>query len=271
MKNLTIYCTTIKYFKVLEKLPIYIHPVGLGDGKFPEKWLTEKVGENISYLNKYYAEFSMFYWIWKNRISNSEPDDLVGSCQHRYFFLDKKYDKKNYFSIKSLYSKLLKPYSKILLENDVIQLNPIIFKKKNLLEDFKDVHDKFLLDESLFFLDKTIAKNFKEHLLQNKFYSHNMFITKVKFFKEYCEIIFPWLEKVLNYCLQKGICSGYNTRLPAFLAERFSSFWFNQFKNRGLVSMARLGKFFLNDNINKFINPLKLPFTFRQFPTIHKY
>ena len=102
-------------------------------------------------------------------------------------------------------------------------------------------------------------------------YPHNMFITKKKYFIEYCEIIFPWLEKCLNYCQEKNICKDYNMRLPAFLAERFTSFWFSEFDNREILSYARLGNFHLSNNINKIINTTKIPFTYYQYPTIHKY
>mgnify|MGYP001361691579 CR=1 FL=1 len=48
MHNLEIYCTTIAYYKILEKLPSYIKPLGLGETSYPKNWLTEKTGENIS-------------------------------------------------------------------------------------------------------------------------------------------------------------------------------------------------------------------------------
>ena len=102
-------------------------------------------------------------------------------------------------------------------------------------------------------------------------FPHNMFITKAKHFEEYCEVIFPWLEKCMNYCHEKKICNDYNMRMPAFLAERFTSFWFNRFKKRSLLSYARLGKFHLSNNINSFINTTKLPFTFSQYPSIHNF
>ena len=31
--------------------------------------------------------------------------------------------------------------------------------------------------------------------------------------------------------MKKNFCNGYNTRLPAFLAERFLPFWFNKYAN----------------------------------------
>ena len=42
MKNLTIYCTTIKYYKVLDNLPDYIKPLGLGENIYPDYWFDEK-------------------------------------------------------------------------------------------------------------------------------------------------------------------------------------------------------------------------------------
>ena len=50
MVNLNIYCTTIKYYKVMEKLPPYIKPLGLGNLEYPNNWLDEKMGNNISSL-----------------------------------------------------------------------------------------------------------------------------------------------------------------------------------------------------------------------------
>ena len=53
----------IKYFRILDKLPPYIKPLGLGNNTFPEHWLTEQNGENISHLNKHFGEATGFYWI----------------------------------------------------------------------------------------------------------------------------------------------------------------------------------------------------------------
>ena len=53
MTNLVIYCCSAHNLKILDKLPPYIKPLALGDNVFPEHWLNEKKGENISNLNKY--------------------------------------------------------------------------------------------------------------------------------------------------------------------------------------------------------------------------
>jgi hypothetical protein len=271
MRKLEIYCTTIKYYKILEKLPSYILPLGLGEESYPKNWLTEKSGENIASVNKYYSELTGFYWIWKNRIPKLNKDDLIGNCHNRVLWLNNIYTEKQKFSLSNLHSNLLKPNNDILNNSDVIQVQPITFKKKTLLTDFEDVHKNNALNDCLNYLNLTEREKFENHLKGNKIYPHNMFITKVSFFEEYCETIFPWLDKCYEYCMERNLCNNYNMRLPAFLAERFTSYWFNQFKKRNLLSYARLGKFFLSNVVNTLINPIKLPFTFYQYPTTHKY
>lgn len=267
---MNIYCTTIKYYSIMERFPNYIKPLGLGDGQYPKNWLTENSGENISNLNKFYAELTGFFWIWKNKLSQLNNDDLIGNCHYRVLWLNELKNKKTKFTTANLYDNFLKEDNKILKNIDVIQVQPILYSK-NLLQDFKDVHNCDALSESLKFLPVTLANNFFDYLKGNILFPHNMFITKKTFFIDYCEIIFPWLEKCLIYCQKKNLCKGYNFRLPAFLAERFTSFWFSRFKNRELLSYARLGKFHLSNKINYFLNTSKIPGTYYQFPTIHKF
>ena len=270
--NLNIYCTTIEYFKVMDNFPNYIKPLGLGETKYPQHWLSEKKGKNILSLNKYYAELTGIYWIWKNQLDGLENEDLLGNCHYRVLWLNEYLDKKKKFTTESLHNKLLKIDNFILNDVGVIQVQPVKYSNKNLLEDFKDVHKCDALDESVkFFEDEAISKKFLKHLKGNVLYPHNMFITKKIYFDEYCKIIFPWLEKCLEYCLKKNLCINYNLRLPAFLAERFTSFWFSEFDKRELLSYARLGKFHLSNKLNKLINTTKIPFTYYQYPTIHRY
>ena len=271
MKKIKIYSTTIKYYKVMDNLPSFIKPLGLGDFQYPSHWYDEKNGENISHLNKFYAEFTGLYWILKNQLKEFEDNDLIGNCHNRVLWLNNFSKKKVKFTKSSLYNKLLKPSDDILFSNDAIQVQPITFKKKNLFIDFEEVHKCDALKISLELLDKNIAIDFEKHLKGHEIFPHNMFITKKIFFEEYCETIFPWLDKCFKYCQEKNLCNGYNARLPAFLAERFTSYWFSKFKNRAVLSYARLGKFHLSNKVNYFINSIKLPFTYCQYPTIHDY
>ena len=75
-----------------------------------------------------------------------------------------------------------------------------------------------------------------------------------------------------SYCSEINVLNGYNARIPAFLMERFNSFWFSTYiKKLNYLSYARLGNTMLSNSINKFVNPMKLPFTLRMYPTLHKY
>ena len=49
MPNLNLYCLSLKYFSLIDKLPSYIKPLGLGTEEYPRHWLTEKSGENIGW------------------------------------------------------------------------------------------------------------------------------------------------------------------------------------------------------------------------------
>ena len=103
----------VKYFRILDKLPPYIKPLGLGNNTFPENWLTEINGENISHLNKHFGEATGFYWILKNELKNKKENDWIGSCQYRRLWLNKLYEKKQKLSYNSLYSNLLNPNNEI--------------------------------------------------------------------------------------------------------------------------------------------------------------
>ena len=98
-----------------------------------------------------------------------------------------------------------------------------------------------------------------------------IFITKVNLFKKFCEVTFPLLEKFYDYCMRNNLCYDYNLRLPAFLTERYAAYWFEKNEKTKYLSHARMGKFMLSNKVNKYINPIKMPFTFRMYPTIHDY
>ena len=71
--------------------------------------------------------------------------------------------------------------------------------------------------------------------------------------------------------MRNNLCYDYNSRLPAFLMERYASCWFEKNGKTKYLSYARMGKFILSNKVNKYINPIKMPFTFGMYPTIHDY
>ena len=105
MFNLDIYCASLQYFNVLDKLPSYIKPLGLGNHTYPKHWLAETNGENIADLNRYFSEWTGLYWIWKNRLNNMDDNDWVGDCHYRKLWLNGLFNKKQKFSSKRSFRK----------------------------------------------------------------------------------------------------------------------------------------------------------------------
>ena len=180
MLNLRIYCTSIKYLNILDKLPSYIKPLGLNNYNYPEHWNTEKKGENISHLNKHFGEATGFYWILKNKLKNKNENDWIGSCQYRRLWLNKLYEKKQKLSYNSLYSNLLNPNNEIFSKCDSILLQPTIFKKETAHEQFNKIYGKNIIDDCINFLEKKDKEKFENYLNGNKLSICNMFITKTE-------------------------------------------------------------------------------------------
>ena len=267
-----IYCTTIKNLNLLNKLPNYIIPFGLGDNNYPSNWLSEINGDSIFTLNKYFGEATGMYWVWKNEIKNFSKNDWIGFCQHRRLWLNDLFEKKQYKNTTSLYSNLLNPQNKIFLNADSILLQPTIFRKQTLLTQFNEIYGDKIIENCVSLMNDPVEKiEFIKYLNLNSLSICNMFITKPEIFEQYCKSIFLWIFKCYDYCNKEKLLKGRNLRLPIFLIERYTSFWFHRYTNPKYLSFARLGNFFLSNAVNNFLNPLKLPFTFRNYPTIHYF
>ena len=270
MPNLNLYCLSFKYYKLVDKLPSYIKALGLGNEEYPEHWLCEKNGKNIANLNKYYGQYTGIYWLWKNQLEGMADDDWIGTCEYRKLWLNDHYNKKQKFSISSLYSNLLKTDNKIFSSCNVVLVQPIIFKNETIYQQFNKVHKGNILDNCINFLEINEREKFKKYLYGNKL-CITIFITKVNLFKKFCEVGFPLLKKYYDFCMKNNLCYDYNLRLPAYLLERYASYWFQKNNKTKYLSHARMGKFMISNKINKYINPIKIPFTFRMYPTIHDY
>jgi hypothetical protein len=271
MTSLKIYCMAINYLNVLDKMPNHIKPFGLGNQIYPSHWMTEKEGENISQLNKFYGEATGIYWIWKNYLEKFDQDDWIGFCQYRRLWLDGMFETKQKGNFSSLYSNLLKNNNKIFKSSQSILVQPTIFTKVNLIQQFDALYGKNILKNCIGFVEEKDRLDFEKYLEGNKLSICNMFITKPDVFNQYCLDMFKLIDKLFIYCKSKKLLNNRNVRLPVFMVERFTSFWFEKYTKVGYLSFARLGDFFFSQTLNKFINPLKLPLTFRSYPTIHKY
>ena len=266
MNKLSIYCLSQKEFTFFKHLPSNIIPIILGTNFDSKKYLDDSEGENLKKYNNYLGELTGIYWVYKNELQKYKNDDWIGFCQYRRFFLDKIYEK-NHNIDSNLFSKLLIKTNEQFRNVNAIMIKPTVHKQ-NIYDHFVNNHGEKLINESFKILDNNNSTLFRKYLENNEYSICNMFITKPHVFKNYCEFIFPFIEKILNYCIKENLCLNKNIRLPVFFIERFTSYWFMQNASVGYLSYAVLNKYFTSNLINKFYNTLKTPHSFKNFPSI---
>ena len=111
--------------------------------------------------------------------------------------------------------------------------NPTIFfdENKHTISLHFDMHHGYKnLEIACDLLNIEDRNEFKEYVNnKNYFNPHIMFISKPHIAKKWFDTLFPWLEK----CEKKfgfNKLEGYDTtRLYAYLAERYLSFWFKKY------------------------------------------
>jgi len=266
MEKLDIYCFTSKNYKFLDYLPKNIIPVGLGNNDYSKNYLVETSGKNISKFNKYFAELSGIYWVYKNKLSQYNNNDFIGFCHYRRLWLDGLYFKDHKIN-SDIFSRLLTNKLEIFDNSEVVMLQPTKLKNENIYDHFKNNHGSELMDYAISLLDVKKSEAFKKYLKKNELSICTMFITRPSILRDYCDFIFPFLIKLLDYSLSNNLCVGKNTRLPGFFMERFTSFWFHEYHKVKYLSYAQLGNFFTSNLTNNLYNTLKTPLTFRFYPT----
>jgi hypothetical protein len=243
MKDLKMFCISLEpnHYEFIKNLG-YV-PVGLGEKDFSQNWLNDKSGINISKKNKYYAEYTYHYWIWKNYLDKLS-DEWIGFCQYRKFWSLKKRNELPK-SLDHLDSLVLKDISREYEDFDVILGEPMFINKlkvmkflkrglkviiknpsclinknkRNIKFHFDLWHGQNYLTRATKLLDSNNREDFTRFVeTQCSFNPENMFICKSKeILIEYYENIFPWLEKCEKTFGFESL-SGYGqTRICVFL------------------------------------------------------
>ena len=249
MNKLEIYCITNKQSEKLDNLGINL--VGVGSNDFKSNYIKCIGGENINFKERNYSELTFHYWFWKNKLSDFQDDSWVGFCQRRRFWL------------KSNNEDLSKPLETIILKElpeEWNKYNAVICKPiklgtklmkllkrgwRNILREPKilfnlnnssikihfDMHHGYgILDKAIDILKKEDREEFRKYVNSRSFYNpHIMFISKKGIMEKYFSDVFPWLfecEKIFGLDNLKGYDQ---TRLYAYLSERYLSFWFKKY------------------------------------------
>ncbi len=252
-KSLLMYCVTNKHLAYLDNLTY--KKAGVGNDNFPKHYYLANSLDNIFYKERYYSELTFHYWYWKNLLKKIKKNTWIGFCQKRKFWLRKESFNKE-INIINLRRNVISHVPKEWNEYDAIIGDPIFVNNMKKMKRLKRGLKSLLKDPTIFFDNKkqTVKLHFDMHhgygnfdkavnLLNNKdrvefrnfantsnsFNPHIMFISTQYVANKWFSNLFPWLfrcEKEFGFKNLKGYDT---TRLYAYLAERYLSFWFRKY------------------------------------------
>jgi|TARA_B100001063_G_C16699386_1_gene521711 hypothetical protein len=251
MKKIKIYCVTNKKIDFINNKSINF--AWVGKNETPDSYLGCNTKENIFHKEKYYSELTFHYWFWKNLLSKENDDAWIGFCQKRRYWIqetdEKKIDKSNinqYLlseidetqNIEALICKpiningvkkikLLKRGWRNLIKNPLIFMNE---KYQNIELQFDMHHGYGNLYAAIQLLNNNDRNDFLNFVRNNtKFNPHIMFVSKKKIIQDWFFTLFEWLEKCEKEFGFENLKGYDKTRIYAYLAERFLSFWFRKY------------------------------------------
>lgn len=248
MANHKIYCVSIFDETIQEIKKINCVPVGLGENIYNKEWLRDNTFLNISKKNKNYGELTFYFWFWKNELKNIENKKWIGFSQYRRHWKNKSSLDQNGINYDSFLKEVPNEwdqYETILGEpldlskvsfmkiikhaKKVLYAEPRFFLKKNrnLRFNFGMMHGMKFLDKAIDLLDNEDKKDFIDYLnTQKSLNPANMFICRSKEkIDQLFETLFNWLEKC-ETIFDSNELKGYGqTRIYAFLSERFLPYW----------------------------------------------
>ena len=253
MNNIAMYCVTDKVLDYFQNIPYKF--AGVGNNNFPQNYLLSSSLKNIHKKEKYYSELTFHYWLWKNKLKKIKKYKWLGFCQKRRFWIKKKSDLKKINSY-NLHKNIIVTPPKEWTEYESVICNSIFVNKVKKMKFIKRGIRSLLNNPKIFFTEKhrTVKVHFDMHHgygnlerainvmdlsdrdefrifvnTSNSFNANNMFITNPLIAEKYFNKLFPWLfrcEEIFDF---KKLFGYDTTRLYAYLAERYLSFWFKKY------------------------------------------
>ena len=198
-------------------LPEYIFPIQVGTRCCTVRIadIVDNIGQNISEKNGNYCELTALYWIWKNKLVmesavGGEERQYYGLCQYRRIF-DFTED------------ELLR-----LLDNDVdvVLPYPLVYEP-----DIHVHHKRYVKDDDWDALWKAVgelqpsyAQAFEDVLHQRYLYNYNIIMSKKSVLRDYCNWLFPILERTEELSTPKG--KERKDRYIGYMAETLETLYF---------------------------------------------
>lgn len=218
----------------------------VGEAANTTSGLNDRTGDSIAQKNSFYSELTAQYWAWKNILPKTDANEIIGFCHYRRFFnfglpANKITDIAKINHAQKI-SDLLQHEADVLLGTaTTFQLKQHWFSKSRklqrlkfpwqsltLLEQFELEHEKQDLLTAAHALPHEHKQDFIDYLNEYRLCPYNMYAAKPFVLEAYFATLFPWLFEVEKH-LNLSNREPYQARLPGFIAERFSSYYFNKF------------------------------------------
>lgn len=202
-------------------MPEWITPIQVGASLCSERVanILDSDGENISKKNVNYSELTALYWMWKNRLVYKSADDFMEyyGLSHYRRILDLSED------------DILR-----LVDNDVDVVLPYPMPYE---PDIEEHHKRYLKEEdwqavlkALHELQPGYAEQLSAVLEQKYLYNYNIIIARREVLAEYCNWLFPILERVEELSMPKGYDRA--DRYIGYISETLGTIFFMVNKDR---------------------------------------
>lgn len=216
-------------------MPEWMIPIQAGASLCKERisQILDCDGVHISEKNGNYSELTALYWIWKNRLSVESDDDDFGSMEY--------YGLNHYRRVLELSEDdLLR-----LADNgvDVVLPYPMPYEP-----NIEEHHIRYLKEKDwdvvLLVLKELYPEEFEKYtviLKQKYMYNYNILIAKKEVLAEYCQWLFPILERIEELSEPKG-CER-RDRYIGYIGETLETVYF--MSNRDRLNVVHAGCRFL--------------------------
>ena len=269
MADLHTYCLSHKNIKFLNTLNIKVIGTGNYSKKkdyYPENWLKDDTGKNISFKNKNFGSLTSHYWLWQNMLDKHKIDDWIAVCHYRRFWLKKdvgptleandlknnllenipdeycQYDSllpKKVFVNRVKFTKLIKKGYRNYLRDPSILFND---KKNNIELHFDMFHGFQLLSKATNLMSLDDRSDFKEYGKSDSFHPFQIFICKPHTLNILYQKTFDWIFECENFFKDYKLEGYGKERLYDFLAERFFSFYFEKYSRNKTIPYSTIVK-----------------------------
>lgn len=217
-----------KPLKNTQSLPNYIYPIQVGTSNCDERIadICDNVGDNISVKNVNYCELTGLYWVWKNILcdnNSTTENDFYGLAQYRRKLILSDDD----------FLRLVNN------DIDVVLPYPLLYEP-----NINTHHERYIKENDWKALLKAInelqpeyAEEFHAILDQKYLYNYNVILAKKSVLRDYCEWLFPILERTEELSVPKG-CERAD-RYIGYMGESLETLYFQ--KNSDKLKIVHTG------------------------------